>query len=130
MGFAALNPSYALRLGKMRSRFRKGVDQDRIRRVYRRYRLAPPIFVDDICQVSGLTGPEPTHQIAERSAPRLRTAAHSTRNTCHNRTLLSWMSKKKNIASSDSPRNGCGRRIGRARLINREGVSWVGKQPR
>jgi hypothetical protein len=43
---------------------------------------------------------------------------------------LSWMPKKKNIASSDSPRNGCARRIGRERLINREGVSWVGKQLR
>jgi hypothetical protein len=43
---------------------------------------------------------------------------------------LSWVPKKKNIASSDSPRNGCARRIVRKRLINREGVSWVGKQPR
>ena len=76
-------------------------------------RLAPPICVDDICQVRGLTGPEPTHQIAGRSAPRLRTLAHSTRRTCRSRSLLSWMPKKKNIASSDSRRNGCGRRIGR-----------------
>jgi hypothetical protein len=78
----------------------------------------------------GLTGPEPTRQIADRSAPRLRTLAHSTRSTCHSRTLLSRMPKKKNIALSDSPRNGCARQIGRERLINREGVSWVGKQPR
>jgi hypothetical protein len=33
--------------------------------------LAPPTFVDDICQVRGLSGPELTHRIAERSAPRL-----------------------------------------------------------
>src|SRR5438874_2808793 len=83
-------------------------------------RLVPPIFVNDICQRRGVTGPEPTHQIADRSAPRLRTLAHSTRSTCHSRTMLSWMAKKKNIASSDSRRNGCGRRIGRERLINRE----------